>query len=300
MKKILMAIGAAAMIVGATTSCKEVVGMQVESESKAFADSMAVGFGTFYGQQLKNQLPQLQAQFGDKFNEEDFVRGVQAALRLDTADLGYMIGYSTGIQAVFQLAQWAQSGVNVDPSKVSRIAIKSMNDTAINPQNAYMQFQMLSGRMQDIIQKRTLEAQKGVAAENRKAGEEYIAKVKAENPEVKTSESGLAYLITEAGEETKVPDGANVQVIYTGRHISGEEFDSSKGNPVEFNVNQVIAGFKEGLMLLGKGGKATIYIPGNLAYGENGAPNGGIGPDETLVFDIEVVDYAVPEPAPAE
>lgn len=297
MKKILLAIGAAAMMVGSTTSCKEVVGLQVESESKAFADSMAVGFGTFYGQQLKNQLPQLRSQFGDKFDEQDFMRGVQAALRLDTADLGYMIGYSTGIQAVFQLAQWAQNGINVDPSKVSRIAMKSINDTAINAQSAYMQFQMLNGRMQEIMQKRAADAQKGVAIENGKAGEAYIKKVLAENAEVKTSESGLVYLITEAGEETKVPDGSNVQVIYTGRHVSGEQFDSSNGEPVEFNVNQVIAGFKEGIMLLGKGGKATIYIPGNLAYGDNGAPNGGIGPNETLVFDIEVVDYTVPEPA---
>ena len=94
-------------------------------------------------------------------------------------------------------------------------------------------------------------------------------------------------------------------VHYVGQKIDGTVFDSSveRGEPATFNLQQVIPGFSEGIRLvgfvpgfqealtmLGKGGKATLYIPGNLGYGERGA-GPQIGPDETLIFDVEVIDF---------
>jgi FKBP-type peptidyl-prolyl cis-trans isomerase FklB len=81
-----------------------------------------------------------------------------------------------------------------------------------------------------------------------------------------------------------------VQVHYTGELISGEVFDSSRerGEPVTFGLNQVIPGWTEGLQLMSEGSRAKLYIPSELAYGPGG--NQRIGPNETLVFDVELLE----------
>ncbi|MDE6526437.1 MAG: FKBP-type peptidyl-prolyl cis-trans isomerase, partial [Muribaculaceae bacterium] len=114
---------------------------------------------------------------------------------------------------------------------------------------------------------------------------------KAENADVRTTESGLSYLIANEGDGQHPDENATVVVNYTGKHIDGEVFDTTDGRgPATFNLQGVVPGFREGLMLLGKGGKATLYIPGKLAYGNQGQPAAGIGPNEMLIFDVELLD----------
>lgn len=152
-------------------------------------------------------------------------------------------------------------------------------------------FRMLYQRAIDEAQA-TKEAEKAAAGEvdNIKAGQEYVEKFKAENPEAKTTNNGLTYLIEVEGEAPTPAEDATVVVNYTGKHINGEVFDSTDGRgPATFNLQGVVPGFREGLMLLGKGGKATLVIPGSLAYGPNGAGN-DIQPNETLIFDVELLD----------
>ena len=107
---------------------------------------------------------------------------------------------------------------------------------------------------------------------------------------VKSQPSGLQIkVITEGqGRQPKATD--TVVVHYRGRLLSGTEFDSSykRGEPATFALNRVIKGWTEGLQLLKEGGKAELYIPSNLAYGSQGA-GGLIGPDETLIFEVELV-----------
>jgi len=90
------------------------------------------------------------------------------------------------------------------------------------------------------------------------------------------------------GEKPTAED--RVQVHYTGELISGEVFDSSRerGEPVTFGLNQVIPGWTEGLQLMSEGSRAKLYIPSELAYGPGG--NQRIGPNETLVFDVELLE----------
>ncbi|HNM31694.1 MAG TPA: FKBP-type peptidyl-prolyl cis-trans isomerase, partial [Chitinophagales bacterium] len=91
-----------------------------------------------------------------------------------------------------------------------------------------------------------------------------------------------------------------VTVHYKGTLLNGKVFDSSEGGePVSFELNRVIKGWTEGVQLMAVGAKYKFYIPGNLAYGEQGVPQAGIGPNETLVFDVELLGIEKPTPTVA-
>lgn len=106
--------------------------------------------------------------------------------------------------------------------------------------------------------------------------------------------TGLMYKITQEGTGDKPSVGQTVSVHYTGKLLDGTVFDSSykRGDPLDFPIGkgQVIAGWDEGILLLSKGGKATLVIPSDLAYGSQGA-GGVIPPNATLVFEVELVDF---------
>lgn len=109
-----------------------------------------------------------------------------------------------------------------------------------------------------------------------------------------TTASGLRYFMISSKGGPKAASGDKVKVHYTGRLMDGKVFDSSveRGEPIEFNLGEgrVIPGWEEGIALLGKGDKATLVIPAELAYGAQGA-GGVIPPNATLVFDVELVDF---------
>lgn len=121
-------------------------------------------------------------------------------------------------------------------------------------------------------------------------GNAYLAK-NAEREEVTVTESGLQYEIIEAGEGDKPAADSTVRVHYHGTLIDGSVFDSSykRGQPAEFPVNGVIRGWTEALQMMPVGSKWKVYVPYELAYGEQGA-GGAIAPYSTLVFDVELLD----------
>lgn len=127
-----------------------------------------------------------------------------------------------------------------------------------------------------------------LAQKNIEAGEAFLAE-NAERDGIETTESGLQYEVLEEGEGEQPGATDTVQVHYTGELLSGEVFDSSRerGEPVSFGLNQVIPGWTEGLQLMNEGARYKLYIPSDLAYGPGG--NRSIGPNETLVFDVELL-----------
>lgn len=123
------------------------------------------------------------------------------------------------------------------------------------------------------------------------AGAQFLAE-NASKEGVKTTPSGLQYqMITEGTGKSPVATDL-VKVHYRGTLLNGKEFDSSykRNAPAEFPLNRVIPGWTEGVQLMKEGGKAIFYIPSNLAYGERGTPGGPIGPNETLIFEIELLE----------
>lgn len=149
-------------------------------------------------------------------------------------------------------------------------------------QQALMAYQQ---KLQEEQSKKTEE----LANKNLEAGKEFLAE-NAKREGVKTTESGLQYEVLEKGEGEKPGKTDTVKVHYTGELLSGEVFDSSRerGEPVTFALNQVIPGWTEGLQLMSEGARYKLYIPSDLAYGPGG--NRAIGPNETLVFDVELLE----------
>ena len=128
------------------------------------------------------------------------------------------------------------------------------------------------------------------AEENAKAGAAYIEKEMKADKSLKKTASGLVYKVIKKGVGAKPTKDQTAMVKYEGRHIDGSVFDDGQGQVQEFPVSRVVPGFSEGLMLMSPGAKYRFYIPGNLGYGERGTGAGGpIGPNETLVFDVELV-----------
>lgn len=141
---------------------------------------------------------------------------------------------------------------------------------------------------QELQQKQQQEMEQA-ATDNQEKGEAFLAE-NAERDGVMTTESGLQYEVLEEGDGEKPGPEDQVKVHYTGELLSGEVFDSSRerGEPVTFGLNQVIEGWTEGLQLMNEGSRYKLYIPSDLAYGPGG--NMSIGPNETLVFDVELLE----------
>jgi FKBP-type peptidyl-prolyl cis-trans isomerase FklB len=140
------------------------------------------------------------------------------------------------------------------------------------------------------MQERAQQEQESQAKELAVEGETFLAE-NAKRDEVNITDSGLQYEVLTEGEGDKPAASDTVRVHYHGTLINGTVFDSSveRGQPAEFPVNGVIAGWVEALQLMNKGSKWKLFIPYNLAYGERGA-GGDIGPYSALVFEVELVD----------
>lgn len=140
-----------------------------------------------------------------------------------------------------------------------------------------------------------------IQTENTTKGDEFLAGKKKDS-KVKATDSGLLYEVVSEGTGEAPAANSVVEVHYKGTTTDGKTFDESKsGEPAKFPLQNVIRGWQEGLQLMKVGSKYKFYIPGSLAYGEYGSPDGKIGPNEVLIFDVELVSVeAMPTQDPGQ
>jgi FKBP-type peptidyl-prolyl cis-trans isomerase FkpA len=132
--------------------------------------------------------------------------------------------------------------------------------------------------------------QQRVGDKNRADGAAFLAGNRSQKG-VLTTSSGLQYMVLREGSGARPMASDTVRVNYEGKLLDGTVFDSSyaRGEPVEFPLDRVIAGWTEGVALMPVGAKYRFWIPSDLAYGAEGGPGGTIGPNATLTFDVELL-----------
>lgn len=182
-----------------------------------------------------------------------------------------------------------RDGVDVDPASVSR----GIRDALLNNKLLLTDDEMKTAIMslQADLKKKADTEMAAAGAANKKEGETFLAANKTKEGVV-TLPDGLQYKILTPGNGPKPTATDTVVANYKGTLINGTEFDSSykRGQPVTFPVGQVIKGWTEILQMMPTGSKWEVYIPSDLAYGPQGPGRAGpIGPDQTLIFEIELV-----------
>jgi len=198
-------------------------------------------------------------------------------LKSDAEKFSYTIGFQIG-------QSLKRDGLSVDPKIVSQ-AIADV----LGGKDPILSMDEMQKTVQSYQQKMMAEREaKGEGA--KKAGEAFLADNKSKEG-VKTLPSGVQYKVVMEGKGKKPTAKDSVVAHYRGTLIDGTEFDSSytRGEPATFPVTGVIPGWQEILPMMPVGSKWQVFIPSELAYGTRGAGN-NIGPNETLVFDIELLE----------
>ncbi|MDP4528190.1 FKBP-type peptidyl-prolyl cis-trans isomerase [Alkalimonas delamerensis] len=189
--------------------------------------------------------------------------------------------YGIGLQMGQQLADNPFDGLDIDAVAAGLKAAFQGETPAVSDELIRAAFTEISQRMQ------AAQAEKAEVAA--KVGEDFLAE-NAKRAEVSVTASGLQYEVLNAGEGDKPARESTVRTHYHGTLIDGTVFDSSyqRGEPAEFPVSGVIAGWTEALQMMPVGAKYRLYIPHELAYGERGAGH-AIPPFSALVFDVELL-----------
>lgn len=197
-------------------------------------------------------------------------------INTDEQRVSYGIGRQMGDQLV-------SSGI---PDLDINLVLAGLRD-AFNQQPSPVDEETMQTAFQGLQQKMAVVAEESARAAGQ-AGADYLQQ-NAQREGVVTLPSGLQYEVITEGTGATPDASSTVQTHYEGTLISGEVFDSSykRGQPAEFPVGGVIAGWTEALQLMKEGAKWRLYIPSDLAYGERTA--GSIPPHSTLVFDIELL-----------
>ena len=300
MKKILLTIGAAAIVGASVVSCGSKGGdNKVTAEDKAFGDSIAVALGEFAGAQQNSQFNRMSTQLDSaeaaKYSREDFMRGLKTVMAADTSKLAYYQGLMFGLQLMQPInGMTNQYGYPVDKDMVIKAFQKVFDMPADSVQAKGQEYYMAYSTLfqEAEIRMKAREAAKRAespeAQETLSKGKAYAEKMTKEG--YTRAESGLVYKIENPGTGDKVKATDKVKINYVGKHVDGEVFDQTQpDHPYTSAANSFVPGFTEALQLVGTGGKVTVVIPSDLAYGADGAGS-VIAPNETLVFDIEVLD----------
>ena len=261
--------------------------MHASTENNATHDEAYKRLSTFFNEKY---YPRMQEEYQkimadttiDPSQHQDMMKAINIFEDdKEATSISYDYGYDMGFNLVkaripFQL-YWLKKGIN-----------DGLKEDASDLQLA---------ESQDFMRRAFTEV---IPAKNLERSEKWLAEVEKEKG-VKKTESGLLYLIEREGDVNNKPTAEDTVIAhYEGTLFDGAKFDSSydRGEPATFPLNRVIPGWTEGLQLIGKGGKITLWIPSELAYGEQNMSI--IQPNEALKFVVELEDVVKAEPEVVE
>ena len=236
-------------------------------------------FGLFVNAQSKKELitktQQLTAEVEALKKQVDELKNPKA---VDLNDQHKKASYALGILVSKNLKMQGGDSLEYESLALGIRDVFAQNTLQLEPQEAAMFVQMY---MQQAMQAKTEKA--------KAVGVAFLAENKTKAGVTQTA-SGLQYKIIATGTGKKPTASNQVTVHYTGKLLDGTTFDSSveRGEPATFGVNEVIAGWTEALQLMREGDKWILYLPSELAYGEQGA-GGQIPPHSVLVFEVELI-----------
>jgi len=226
----------------------------------------------------------------DKNDTATATSATNAALPTDKEKFSYAIGMNLA-------AGLKQQKVDIDPDTLLRGLKDALagGKTLLTPEEE----QLAIVQLQAQIRKAQEDELKRLGEENMKNGADFLAANKTKEGVVALP-SGLHYKILTAGTGDKPSATDTVTCNYRGTLLDGSEFDSSykRGQPASFPLNGVIKGWTEALQLMPVGSKWQLFIPPDLAYGPRGA-GGVIGPNATLIFEVELLSIKGKQAAPA-
>jgi FKBP-type peptidyl-prolyl cis-trans isomerase FklB len=206
----------------------------------------------------------------------------QLSLGLDEQKVSYGLGRQFGDH----LLQTRIKGIDLEAVIAGMEQAYMGQDSVISAETLEAAYQAIETKLKKAARDRACKAQE--------QGEEFLARNSRKN-NVITLASGLQYEILEKGTGPQPGAHDRVRTHYHGALLDGTVFDSSveRRQPAEFAVNQVISGWSEALQLMPVGSRWKLYIPAELAYGEEGAGD-DIPPNATLVFDVSLLDILEP------
>jgi FKBP-type peptidyl-prolyl cis-trans isomerase FklB len=217
-------------------------------------------------------------------------RAAPLTLNTPKEKFSYALGMRMGMS-------FKKQEVEVDPAILER----GIKDALAGGKTLLTEEQAQAAMMevQNQMHQKQLAKMQAEGAANKKQGEDFLAANKAKEGVVALP-SGLQYKILKEGTGPKPTASDTVECNYRGTLIDGKEFDSSEkhGKPITFGVSGVIKGWTEALQLMPVGSKWQLFIPSDLAYGDRGA-GADIGPDSTLIFEVELLSIQSKDKAPA-
>lgn len=287
MKKLIL--GAAIVLALGAASCNHAPSGNTEAGITPYTDSLSRAFGSYVGASVA-----MQCQDYTQEQKEQFMRAFQTVMT--SASNEYELhGAVVAAQLLQSMEQFDQRGLSVAKTPIvagfrKTFALDSVDYATVMSLSEEFRQLHESGVTRVAAERAQQAMNSPEAQQNGRVAEAYVNRLKENDPSVQTTESGLTYKITEPGNATHPTANSTVKVKYVGKHLNGETFDQSGDTPATFNLRGVVPGFSEGIQLLGQGGKATLYIPGKLAYGPEGQQQASIGPNEMLVFEVELVE----------
>ncbi len=296
--------GTIAILIG-VCSCSQSTEIQEQSADSVdiallttYEDSLSYYIGANHGINIASTYKNTDPLPSYDFDTKAFMQGLRDVVLADTTPLGFHEGLKAGLSATEYLNNMHAEGVILNRQNlVDNFSAVIRGDTLTESEvtEAMDTYDHLMGLANNFLLKKFRESRKLKALQREKeakinaaSGEKYLNAIKATDTKYITTSSGIVFQIIKQGDGEKPSLDNNVQIIYTGCFTDGNIFNSSEGESVEFRLQDLVIGLQEGIMLMPVGSKYRIIIPPTLGYGNDQHTPSEIGPNRTLIFDVEL------------